>query len=304
VSVQPLPVSPAICVIGVSDLAASLKFWTSLGFVETDRRRLSLEVARTLYGLDSTTEEVLLAMPDSTAGLLRLVVTSEPHPTIGPYDRGPHAIDLYTTDIAKSLAIATGAGANTGFGQLDYQFGPVRLQEGKCIGPDGVILVFVDISRRRPSLLDQFPDRLHSEIHSVVNIVASVDAANATWKEAGLAVIADAVIDTPELGKFLQLPSPDRCRMSLLASADVAPIRFEQLGFIDGGASAGVDLSTWPLPAGLPLVEFLTSDLTTTTADLRLAGHLLGPIVSVVTGVSACTGQDAIGQRYLIRSAD
>jgi hypothetical protein len=293
--------SPTTCVLGTTDLEGSVRFWSALGFVERSRVELNGVAARNLYGLDGATE-VVLAMPDSTRGMLRLVSTPIPHPVVGPFDRGPHAIDLYTTDMDQSLAVAASAGADTSFGQLDYQFGPLRLREGKCLGPDGVILVFVDISRRRPSLLDEFPERLHSEVHSVVNIVRSVDEANRTWTTgAGLVVAADAVIDTPQLGEFLQLPTADRCRMSLLCDPEVSPIRFEQLGFIDGGADLGVDLATWPLPAGLPFVEFSSVDVSGTCTRLVQQGHHAGPIVGLDKESQGCSLVDGTGQRYFLR---
>ncbi len=296
--------SPAVCVLGCTNLPESVAFWTSFGFIERSRVQLDTEQSVSLYGCTEPTTEVLLCMPDAIAGHLRLVSTSRHRPAIGPFDRGPHAIDLYTTDMGRSLTVASAVGANTAFGQLDYQFGPMHLQEGKCVGPDGVIVVFVDITRRRPSVLDRFPDRLHSEVHSVVNIVGSVDAANATWTgAAGLTLVADAVIDTPELGEFLQLPHPDRCRMSLLADQGVSPIRFEQLGFIDGGASEGVDISTWPLPGGLPLVEFHCPHLDEVALELTTSGHTFGQMVTLGNRSSACTSLDGVGQRYLLRSS-
>jgi catechol 2,3-dioxygenase-like lactoylglutathione lyase family enzyme len=299
--------SPSLCVLGVSQLAESVAFWTYLGFVAQEPLEISGTQAHALFGLEATTSQ-LLTMPDAQAGHLLLIETKHPNPTTSPYNLGPHAIDIYTTDMDSSLALADGAGANTAYGRLDYAFGPVRLVEGKVSGPDGVVLVFVDITRRRPSLLDRFPERLHSEIHSVVNIVESVDAANMVWSGAvgtgvsggvGLTVGADATIDAPELGAFLGLATPDRCRMSLLADADIGPIRWEMLQFLDRAPVPAIRLSTWPLPAGLPLVAFAVANISEFVSTLSDKGHNAGALVTLSDRL-ACSMVDPGGQRYLL----
>ncbi len=298
--------SPEVCVLGTNHLGESVAFWSALGFVEGSRSILQASSSRELYGIDHDTNEVLMEMPGSSRGHVRLVETPVERPTIGPFDRGPYAIDLYTTDLKRSLSIASQSGASTSSMQLDYAYGDLRLREGKCLGPDGVVIVFVDISRRRPSLLDHEPDRLHSEVHSVVNIVHSVDAANATWKAIGLTIVADAVLDTPELAAFMALPTTQRCRMSLLADDDVSPIRFEQLGFVDGGSEFGVDVSAWPLPAGLGLVEFRVAssadDLSGSLTTLTDSGHTVGPRVDTGDSGWARWALDGTGQRYFLRN--
>jgi hypothetical protein len=290
--------SPSLCVLGVSDLAQSAAFWTYLGFVATEPELLGEPTATALFGLTATSTQ-LLCMPDAESGHLLLVKTEHANPTRSPYNLGPHAIDLYTTNMDQSLALAAKAGANTEYGRLDYAFGPVRLVEGKVTGPDGVVLVFVDITRRRPSLLDRFPQRLHSEVHSVVNIVQSVDAANEVWAAEGMSIGADSTIEAPELGTFLGLPKPDRCRMSLLADSGVWPIRWEMLQFLDHAPLPAIQLSTWPLPAGLPLVAFLVDDISATSEGLADRRHARGAVVTLSDRL-ACSMVDPGGQRYLL----
>src|SRR5574341_1444396 len=86
--------------------------------------------APALYRLDRDSAHVLLVVP-------------------GP-DRGPDALDLYTREIARSGALAREAGARVG-PVGSYRVGALAVQELKAVGPDGLVLVFLQLERRRPS---------------------------------------------------------------------------------------------------------------------------------------------------------
>jgi catechol 2,3-dioxygenase-like lactoylglutathione lyase family enzyme len=293
--------SPSHVIIGTRDRNAQIAWWTALGFVAGESTDVSAEEALALYGLGAPTTQTVLSVDGATSGHIVLVDTTEEPVSVGPWDRGPHAIDLYTVDMARSLAAAADAGGRVK-GHMRYEFGTMALEEGKSIGPDGTVVVFIQNSKRRPSVLDAAPERLHSEVHSVVNIVASVDAARRSWIDgAGLDLLGDAVIDSPGLADLMELPKVVAARMGLFCDAEVAPIRFEVLEFVGLDASEGRDLDQWPLKPGLPMVRFTVADLAAEQQALEAAGFVFGEIVATGTGSAVCA-TDPSGLRFQLSS--
>lgn len=272
--------SPRDVVVGAADLGAASAFLTALGFATVRSGRLSVEAARGLYGLGSAAEMAVLAMPGADRGRIRLVETKHPAPASHVFARGPHALDLYTTDMARSLATAKAAGALCR-APASYSVGPLTLSEGKAVGPDGLAIVFIEAVRRRPSLLDCDPARQHSEVHSFVFTVASVDTALPFWKEAGgLGAFLDATLREPAVAAFMGLPRPDTpLRLAMLADDASRPIRLEILEFPE---DEGPEHPTWPLRAGLHAVTFEVPSLE--AAQRALARAQFGEIVTVETG--------------------
>lgn len=294
--------SPDHVVLGTSDLDAQVAWWTALGFVATTRTDIDAGAAHALYGTTGTSGEVVMRVPGAPIGSVRLVQTAEPKPLVGHWDRGPHAIDLYTTNMDRSLEIARAAGARVA-GRMVYDFGPMRLEEGKSVGPDGTIVVFISNSKRRPSVLDHDPSRIHSEVHSIVNIVASVDAARTSWVDGGgLTLLGDAVIDSPGLADLMELPKVVPARMGLFCDAEVNPIRFEALEFIGLPKGAGTDIVQWPLRPGLPMACFVVDALEQIIATLTDAGFSFGTTAALGDGRLATTGADPSGLRFELRT--
>lgn len=246
--------SPRHAVIGASDVEATVRFLVGLGFERGARASLPTSAAGALYGLERETSEVALRMPDAPAGSIRVVGTPHPAEPHHVFARGPHALDLYTTDTAKSLERAAAAGARC-FEPATYRVGPLELTETKTVGPDGLAIVFIQAARRRPSLLDRHPERLHSEVHSLVFTVDSVTEAMPFWKErAGLQAFLDATIVEPAVAAFMGLPRPDTpLRLAMLADGESRPARLELLEFPQ---DAGPHLSTWPLRPGFHAAGF------------------------------------------------
>jgi catechol 2,3-dioxygenase-like lactoylglutathione lyase family enzyme len=258
--------SPHHAVVATRDLDVMTSFLRTLGFGESARGELSADATRCLYGLGDTTPERLLVAGDAPGGLLRLVATPTPAPASGPYACGPMAIDLYTTDIERSLALAGQAGARCGpIGR--YAAGPTPIAEARAVGPDGLAVVFIQIEPRRPSLLDRQPNRLHSEVHSIVWAVPDVDEAAAPWRAAGLQTLADLTLTDPVVGEFLELPRPDApLRLQLLCDEAATPSRLEVLAFLeDGDAAVGGETAT---RAGLHAAGFIVDDLVAAAAAL------------------------------------
>ena len=295
--------SPHQVVIGTNDIEAQARWWEALGFTRRLVDPLPAEAAHSLYGLIGVTEQLEVFVPGAASGSIRLVHTPHEQPMIGPWDRGPHAIDLYTSDIGRSLDVSSAAGARIG-GRLSYAYGALSMEEGKTVGPDNTVLVFVNISKRRPSLLDSSPTRLHSEVHSVVNIVADVDEAGALWTgAAGLQKLADAVIDTPGLADLMDLPKPVAARMGLYCDRAVAPIRLELLSFVGlDAADEGADIATWPLRPGLPQCVWAVPSVAEAAVALAAGGATVAAAVDTPAG-PACSGLAPGGIRFELVTA-
>ena len=294
--------SPDHVVLGCSDLGAQVAWWTALGFTASAPTEIDAGSAEALYGIGGATTQVSMSVPGAAAGSVRLVRTTQPRGEVGHWDRGPHAIDLYTTDMDRSLEIARAAGARVA-GRMVYDFGTMRLEEGKSVGPDGTIVVFISNSKRRPSVLDHDSSRIHSEVHSIVNIVSSVDAARVAWIEGGgLTLLGDAVIDSPGLADLMELPRVVPARMGLFCDVDVTPIRYEVLEFVGLSSDEGIDLDQWPLKPGLPMACFVVDALDQLIGTLTDVGFVFGPQTALGDGRLAVTGADPSGLRFELRT--
>lgn len=257
---------PTEVIVGVSDLQAMATFFAALGFEAGARRVVPPETARALYGLDEGTEEVALRAGTRDAGGIRLVATPHVGEPSGPYDCGGYDISLYCSDIDGAAEIAREAGARVGpVGVLEL--GPLVLHQRQAIGPDDVRIVLIQSATRRASLLDDEPDRVFSEVHSLVWCVDDVEAAARFWREAGLVQAFDMPIAHPAVSHMLELPRADvPIRMALLSNESVSPIRFELLQFPD---DAGAQRGTDPLRPGIAVLAFHAEDLDATMERMK-----------------------------------
>ncbi len=282
---------PTHVVIGASDLDRMVAVLQPFGFAVTARAPVAAATARALYGLDTASEQVVMHVPGVDRGWLRLVRTPWHSPPAGAFDHGPHAIDLYTRDIESSVRLADEIGASHG-PIVEYAVGPMTVKEAKAVGPDHVAVVFIQVDRRRPSVLDIDPARVHSEVHSAVWTVARADAALPFWTEtAGLRVLLDATFREPAVGRLMQLPRPDSpLRLTVLADADGGAPRFELLEFPD---DPGQPLPTGPLRGGL---HALGAHVRAVEATVRQwTGLAWREVVSLAPGSRVVTGMTPEG---------
>lgn len=303
-STPPILRSPDHVLIGSNHPETQATFWTAMGFEVINRTTLCAELAR-VYGAAEGSPEITLAVPGAAAGGIRIIGVQHEPVTMGPWDQGPFAVDLYTLDMDRSLALAVDAGA-THRGRMVYEFGTMRLEEGKTTGPDGVRLVFISNSTRRPSVLDLDADRLHSEVHSIVNIVASVDTFSSGWRDgAGLTVLGDAMIASPGLADLMELPKVVSARMGLYCDAAITPIRYEALEFIGLEASdASVLVPQWPLRPGQPLGVFIVEATAFNDALFALDSNgftMDGDVTLPGSGIRVAMGVDPSGIRFELR---
>jgi catechol 2,3-dioxygenase-like lactoylglutathione lyase family enzyme len=266
-------------VVGASDPTAMTAFFRTLGFATVAASELAADAADALYGLTGPTREVVLGVPGVVTGRLRIIeVPPDGGHARDGFRRGGHAIDLYTTDMAASVEAASAAGALVG-PVADYPFGPVHLTQAMAIGPDGVEVVFVGIDHRLPSALDERPALLHSQVHSLVWSVDDIDAVTSFFTDVvGLDLRSSFPIDVPAVSDFMMLAHHAPIRMTVMASSDVAPPRFELLAY---GDVPGSHQSSLPLRPGAILPSFGTSDVDALHARLADAGARVGEVVQV-----------------------
>ena len=271
--------SPSHAVVGCSDMQASVEFLRHFGFGEPSASILPPAASLALYGLETATGEATMKMPAADLGYLRLVETPNSKHTFDNLDNRAFAIDLFTTDLDRSVTQAGDHGYHTS-AVATHQFGPISIREVEIKGPDDLIVTLLESAARKPTLLDREPDRLHSEIHALVWSVKDIDRLLPFWIEAvGHQILTDAVFDSPDMGAVLGVP--DRrieARLAVFADADALPIRLELIEFLGEPAA---DHPTFPLAAGLHGPAFEVEDLD--VACSRLEGAELGKIVEVDT---------------------
>lgn len=205
-------------VVGASDVAAAVVFFETFGFVETTPG--------------------VLRVPGGAPVDIVIEATDAPLRAPRNYELGPRALDLYTTDIERGVAVAADAGyATSPIGTINM--GPVTMRQALVTGPDGMPVVLVESTHRRSSILDLEPDRLFSEPHSVVWAVADIDVEAAWWVEQGATKGMNLQFSEPAVSQYLGLPdSPVGIRMTMLSDPDVLPLRLELLEFVGRGAAS------------------------------------------------------------------
>lgn len=272
--------SPTHAIIGAADVAAMAAYLARFGF--TDRREAALPAAAAaaLYGLESATQEVEVSTPGASAGWLRIVRTPLPAVPPQPFAHGPALIDLYTRDIAASLAVARAGGAAAG-PTVGYPVeGLGSVYEARAVGPEHLPLGFVMSESRRSSLLDRDGRARHSELHAYVWTVGSIDETMPFWRdEAGMTQLLDSRVDDPGISEFMQLPRPGvSIRITHLTDADASPVRFELMEFPE---DRGVDMPCFPLRPGLYASAFHVRDVL--AAQRALPSATFGPVVQLDT---------------------
>lgn len=260
--------SPSYVTIGASNLERTARFLQAFGFVREADRRIDAFPAHEVYGLTGGASETRLTMPGTALGFVRLVETSEEAVEGGPTDWGPHAIDLYVSDMTLALEVMKNTHAAIG-PVAAYSVGPMTIKECKCVGPDGLAIVLFEVDKRRPSVLDSNAHALFSEVHAGVYVVDSTDAAAGFWKSAGLKVLLDATFAEPAVARLMHLPSPDaKLRLALFADEGQLPVRLELISFPEPFGRLAAQINALPLKPGRFLFGFTVDDVSKCVAGL------------------------------------
>lgn len=292
--------SPRDVVIGASDLESTSAFLAMFGFDVQTSAALPADAAHALYGLEGPADEQLLVVPGAELGRVRVVATPRPARSFSPFDARPFAIDLFSTDIEASVALALKNRCHAS-PIADHTFGPVVIREAEITGPDGLIVTLLQPSMgRRSSILDVEPERLHSEVHAFVWSDTGLDDLLPFWEERGLQKLTDAALDTPGLGALVGVPDDDvKMRLAVLADDEARPIRVEFVEFIGKPSTAQPSL---PLAAGLHAPAFEVADFEATTTLLSPAdiGESVAVDTAIHPGMRAATAVTPGGHRFEI----
>lgn len=287
--------SPSGAVVGATNVAAMVRVFEVFGFAPVEESALGARDVKALYGVERELASVLLRMKDADGGTIRVVGPVAGAPTAGEHDTGAYAFDLYTRDVDASLGLVRAAGYD--YGPVGHvELGPLIMEQVTVHGPDGLRLVLIETERRRPSLLDTDSSALHSEGHSLIWAVASVDDAIGFWRGLpGLTIPFDIPVVHPEVNRFMELSGPDvPLRMAMVCDEGVAPMRMELLEFV---GKPGRPRDSWPMYAGLHGPTFQVEDLDAARAVLASRGASVGDVVST-GGRRGCSALAPGGVRF------
>ena len=259
--------SPSHIVIGHNRVDEHVEFFGAFGFEVVARGTLDAATAAALYDLDQEVDEVHIAVPGAERGWIRLVET--PHPSVerSAFEPKPLAVDLYTRELEKSIEIGKSLGGKP-HELVEYDVGPLSIREVEIEGPGNLVLVLLQVSQRRSSVLDLDESRLHSEVHSVVWAVPDAESAITEMRDrGGLTVLSDAEIRGDTISRLMNLPKPEvPVRFVLLCDEDITPTRLEFIEFFEDHEPAG---DPWlPLRPGLLGPCFSVDDLDAAMAAL------------------------------------
>jgi hypothetical protein len=261
--------SPRAAVVGATDLDAASRAYAAFGFQPLRERMLDAAAARAAYGVDGPVVERELGVPGAGSGRLLLARCQARGVEQGPYDVGPHAVDLYTRSADATLEAAAAAGLRVA-ADATVTLGPLVMRQVALAAPDATLLVAIEANRRRPSVLDTDPARVHSEVHSMLWAVDSIDVALPFWRdEAGLELGLDVPLAGPDVAALMGLPDDDaKLRMVLLSDQALTPSRFELLEHV---GRSGAPVPSWPLRGGLHAPQFAVDDVEAAAAAMPSA---------------------------------
>lgn len=247
-------------VVASADVAAAVRFHqAAFGF-------------EVLAGSASAAEGVLLGVPGAQSGRLRLVpAASTPTSTQPPaaWDPGPRLLGIYSRDLAASVASISAAGGAPR-NPVTYPYRTASLSELVALGADGIwwtIPQAVAGSHRPSPALEGDPQRLHSELHSVVLVVEDHDAAVQFFTQAGMGVLFDGTMSGAQFEELVGMPQGAQLRLAFLIGPDEAPARLEIMSFKGVPATERSPDST-----GIKRILFAADDPSTTRQTLLAAG--------------------------------
>jgi hypothetical protein len=214
--------------IGVTDFASMSAFFAILGFAENVGSANSLREG----GQDEFERPGSLELKTGAGASLVLVPCNERSPHRTGFELGPRALDFYCHRIEAGLERFAEHGDWAVSEVADIALGPVRMRQVMIHGPEGVDVVLVESTHRRPSLLDTEPSRVFSELHSVVWCIPDRDTEAAWWVGSGATKGMDLRLSDPSLSGYLGLGNPEaQLEMVMLSDAEISPSRLELLSF-------------------------------------------------------------------------
>jgi hypothetical protein len=268
--------------IGCTDFGSMSAFFAILGFAENVGSASSLREDNQAEFVRHGSVEL---KTDAGASLVLVsCTTTSPHHT--GFDLGPRALDFYCHNIEAGLGCFSEQGDWVVSEIAEIALGPVRMRQVMIHGPEGVDVVLVESTHRRPSLLDTEPSRVFSELHSVVWCVPDRDTEAEWWVASGATKGMDLRLSDPSLSGYLGLGNPEaEVEMVMLSDAQISPSRLELLSF------PGVH--ALPTPASQTLASQVSPSISTATGSgvRSLLFDAFAPLMRTVTpgGISVST---------------
>lgn len=211
-------------VVGSHDVAAATRFH---------------QAAFDLAVLETTEDgEALLGVPEAPGGRLRLTPVGPADPGWEPpkvWDLGGRLLGMYSHDLHRTVdAMAAAGGAPRQ--PVTYPYGTASLSELVGRGTDGVwwtVPLAVPGAHRPSAAFAAHPDRLHSELHSAVLVVAEQDhdAAVALFVAAGLTTAFDGTMTGAPFDELVGMPADAGLRLTFLMGPGQEPARLEVMSF-------------------------------------------------------------------------
>jgi len=182
--------------------------------------------------------EALLGVPGAPGGRLRLTPVGPADAGWEPpavWDLGGRLLGIYSHDLDRTAAAMAAAGGAPRR-PVSYPYGTATLSELVGRGPDGVwwtIPLAVPGAHRPSAAYAADPDRLHSELHSAVLVVAAADhdAAVALFTAAGLTAAFDGTMAGAPFDGLVGMPAEASLRLTFLMGPAQEPARLEIMSF-------------------------------------------------------------------------
>ena len=248
--------------------------------VEFHARAFGMEVVRRDHA------SVLMGAPGAESGRIRLVPAQGDAEPTEVWDLGPRLLGIYSRDLTATAQAVTAAGGISG-PPVTYPYGTASLSELVAYGRDNVwwtVPLAVPGAHRPSDAYASAPDRLHSELHTVVLVVDDHDAAVAFFEAGGLGTVFDGEMTGSEFERLVGMPEGATLRLAFMGGPDHLPARFEIMSFtgVDGADRTGE-------PVGIQRLVFACDDVAASRAALVAAGAqvledggLLGPVGVVI----------------------
>lgn len=233
-------------VVGCVDIDVSARFWAALGFTETLSERIPAELAARLYGPQRPLDTLVMSVPGSTVGWIRLVEAEGSPRVWRPLVRGRSLLEIFARELDAAESMACSVGARVA-GRTDFARGGRRSREVRLLGPDEVEIGLTQSSTSASSPL-LVEGRELTEIVNILWLVESVEEAMAALPE--LQVYSELSIDAwPPAHEFLGLPDPaPAIGIANLGEPGALLVRLQLLQVT--GQSLDVDVS-WPIRPGV-----------------------------------------------------
>lgn len=220
--------------------------------------------------------DVLLGATGSAGGRLRFVAAA-PSVTEPPavWDTGARLLGIYSRDLERTVEAMRDAGGEPR-SPVTYPYGATTLSELVGLGSDGIwwTVPLAVVGAHRPSHAYAVePERLHSEVHSVVLVVDDHDDAVAFFEHAGLIAAFDGSMSGAPYDELIGMPAYAILRLTFMVGPKQDSARLEIMSF---EGVRGVDRSADPV--GIQRLVFVAEDPDATYVAMLAGGaDSMGP---------------------------